>query len=236
MSSTQPSMPDTAPGLPALLLLLAVTTGLIDAVSVLGLGKVFTANMTGNIVFLGFAAVGTHGFVAPLYLAAIGAFLLGAAAGGRLGNAYAATTLPNWLMRAAIVESMLLFSAAGVASAGEVPHRGVDSAVYVVIALTAIAMGVRNATVRKLKIADLTTTVLTLTLTGLAADSAIAGSGHVGWHRRAGSVGALLFGAAAGALLVNRCGLAPPLLLAASAILIGTTAWSSRQGPRPVPG
>jgi hypothetical protein len=50
--------PSTSP-LPGLLLLLSVTTGLVDAVSVLGLGKVFTANMTGNIVFLGFAAAGT---------------------------------------------------------------------------------------------------------------------------------------------------------------------------------
>jgi hypothetical protein len=48
--------------LPWLLLLLSVTTGLVDAISVLGLGKVFTANMTGNIVFLGFAASGTPGF------------------------------------------------------------------------------------------------------------------------------------------------------------------------------
>jgi uncharacterized membrane protein YoaK (UPF0700 family) len=41
-----------------LLLLLSLTTGLVDAASVLGLGKVFTANMTGNVVFLGFAAAG----------------------------------------------------------------------------------------------------------------------------------------------------------------------------------
>ncbi len=47
---TAPNGP--AAPLPWLLLLLSVTTGLVDAISVLGLGKVFTANMTGNIVFL----------------------------------------------------------------------------------------------------------------------------------------------------------------------------------------
>ena len=48
--------------LPLILVVLTVTTGLVDAVSVLGLGRVFTANMTGNIVFLGFAVAGVPGF------------------------------------------------------------------------------------------------------------------------------------------------------------------------------
>src|SRR2546427_1798343 len=71
--------------LPLLLLLLTVTTGLIDAVSVLGLGRVFTANMTGNVVFLGFALARVPGFSAVRSLAALAAFLAGAVIGGRLG-------------------------------------------------------------------------------------------------------------------------------------------------------
>ena len=54
-----PPASQSASPLPGLLLLLSATTGLVDAVSVLGLGKVFTANMTGNVVFLGFAAAQT---------------------------------------------------------------------------------------------------------------------------------------------------------------------------------
>lgn len=69
----------------ALLLLLSATTGLIDAVSVLGLGKVFTANMTGNIVFLGFALAGAPGFHWPVYVTALLAFAVGAF--GRGGSA-----------------------------------------------------------------------------------------------------------------------------------------------------
>ncbi len=62
-----------------LLLLISATTGLIDAVSVLGLGKVFTANMTGNIVFLGFALAGTPGFSWLLYVVALLSFAVGLA-------------------------------------------------------------------------------------------------------------------------------------------------------------
>jgi uncharacterized membrane protein YoaK (UPF0700 family) len=48
---------DPVPLLMALMALTAVS-GLVDAVSYLGLGHVFTANMTGNVVVLGFAAAG----------------------------------------------------------------------------------------------------------------------------------------------------------------------------------
>jgi uncharacterized membrane protein YoaK (UPF0700 family) len=62
--------------LPVLLLLLSVVTGLVDAVSYLALGHVFVANMTGNVVFLGFALAGAPGLSAPASLAALAAFLL----------------------------------------------------------------------------------------------------------------------------------------------------------------
>src|SRR5256712_3976779 len=71
--------------LPQLLLVLTVTTGLIDAVSVLGLGRVFTANMTGNVVFLGFALARVPGFSLVRSLAALAAFLAAAVIGGRPG-------------------------------------------------------------------------------------------------------------------------------------------------------
>ena len=55
-----------------------MATGLIDAVSILALGHVFVANMTGNIVFIGFAAAGAPGFSLPATLSALAGFLLGA--------------------------------------------------------------------------------------------------------------------------------------------------------------
>src|SRR5437773_6117780 len=72
--------------LPPLLLALTVVTGLVDAFSYLVLGHVFVANMTGNVVFLGFALAGASGFSISASLVALGAFGLGAAAGGRVAT------------------------------------------------------------------------------------------------------------------------------------------------------
>src|SRR5258706_10738478 len=72
--------------LPLLLILLTIVTGLVDAVSYIKLGHVFVANMTGNVVLLGFAAGGAAEFSVGVSLVAMGSFLLGALAGGRLGS------------------------------------------------------------------------------------------------------------------------------------------------------
>ena len=81
------------------------------------------------------------------------------------------------------------------------------------IVLLAFAMGLQNATARSLAIPDLTTTVLTLTLTGLAADSKPAGGTNPRMGRRLLATGAMLFGAAIGALLVLQLGVAAALAL-----------------------
>ncbi|PWC31197.1 YoaK family protein [Azospirillum sp. TSO35-2] len=220
---SQPSEPPASP-LPWLLLLLSVTTGLVDAISVLGLDKVFTANMTGNIVFMGFALVGTPGFQGGPYVAAILAFLVGALVAGRTGKAHADRPLRRWLMVAALIEAGLLWTAALVAHGRDLGLAPPEVGLYGIILLTALAMGFRNATIRQLKIPDLTTTVLTLTLTGLAADSRLAGGSNPNWARRVGGVVAILIGAAIGAWLVRHNGLATPLLLAGALVLAGTVA------------
>jgi uncharacterized membrane protein YoaK (UPF0700 family) len=215
--AAQPAAP-----LSKLLVFLYVTTGLVDAVSVLGFGNVFTANMTGNIVFLGFAAVGTPGFNALNYVVALTAFILGALLGGSMGKRFTDRPLRHWLISAALIEAALLGGAAAVAARIDVAMRAPQHAVLAAIILTAIAMGVRNATVRQLKISDLTTTVLTLTVTGLAADSRLAGGAAPNVARRLGSIAAIFLGAAMGAVLVTHLGLTSPLLLAATMVLVGT--------------
>lgn len=224
MSAPATSQPSPPPHLPWLLLLLSVTTGLVDATSVLGLGKVFTANMTGNIVFLGFAVAGTPGFSMGPSLAALATFMLGALVAGRIGHARSAGSLSTWLLTAAVVEAVLLWSAAVIAVGFDVPAQSPVWKVYAIIALTAVAMGFRNATIRQLKVPDLTTTVLTLTLTGIAADSSLAGGSNPNWSRRVGSIFAIFIGAVAGALLVNTTGLVIPLALAGALVLLGTLA------------
>src|SRR5947209_11909726 len=98
-----------------LLLLLSVTTGLVDAASVLGLGRVFTANMTGNVVFLGFAAAGVPGFSIARAVMSLVGFSVGAVLGGRLGVAMAGVARRRWLLSVAVVEAGLCFVAAWVA-------------------------------------------------------------------------------------------------------------------------
>lgn len=209
--------------LPWLLLLLSLTTGLVDAASVLGLGKVFTANMTGNVVFLGFALAGTPGFVAAPFLAALGAFMGGALVAGRIGKSLSGLSIRRWLLTAAVIEAALLWASAGVALQFDITAQSPQLALYAIIVGTAVAMGFRNATIRQLKVPDLTTTVLTLTITGIAADSSLAGGANPNWRRRIGSILAILAGAAIGALLVMRAGsLVFPLLLAGILVLAGT--------------
>jgi uncharacterized membrane protein YoaK (UPF0700 family) len=205
-----------------LLLLLSATTGLVDAVSVLGLGKVFTANMTGNVVLLGFSLAGVPGFSWQPYVLAIALFALGATLAGRIGSGQTGQGTRGWLLRVAGIETALLWIAAANALAYDPAHLAPSWRLYCIIGLTAVAMGLRNATVRQLKVPDLTTTVLTLTITGLAADSSAAGGANPNWARRIGAVAAMLAGATVGALLVLDYGLALPLLVAGAAGLLAT--------------
>lgn len=130
----------------ALLLILSVTTGLVDAVSVLGLGRVFTANMTGNIVFLGFALAGIAGFSWSICVTALVAFAVGATAAARICSAHQGRPRHHWLRLIACVEALLLWAAAACAFA---PPTLLTT--LIMVALTAVAMGTRNATVRQLR-------------------------------------------------------------------------------------
>lgn len=181
------------------LLVLTLTTGVIDAASYLGLGHVFTANMTGNIVLLGFGIAGGSGLPVISPLVSLAAFLAGAALGGRMALALPARTVH--LSRAMLIEIAVLLLAVALALAVDiVPGRLSGD---LVIALLAFGMGVRNASVKRAKVADLTTTVLTMTLTGLAADSPLGGGDGKGSARRTAAVAAMLVGAVIGALLLK---------------------------------
>ena len=193
--------------LPLLLHLFTAVTGMVDAVSYIGLGHIFTANMTGNIVLLGFAFAGVPGLSALRSLTALAAFLVGAVIGGRLATTLAPLSSNRWRMTAFGCEAVLLL---GSTLASIVPVPSDSTRLYAVIVLTGLAMGLRNATVRKIAQPDLTTTVLTLTITGLAADSSFAGGSNPRWQRRAISILLMFAGAFVGALLL-RHSLALPL-------------------------
>ena len=203
------------------LLALTFSTGLIDAASYLGLGRVFTANMTGNVVLLGFGIAGAGGLPIIAPIVSMAAFLVGAGLGGilvsRTENQHATQVATVLAIEVSLV------AIAAVLSATAHPHARTVSG-DAVIALLAFAMGARNAVVRRIAVPDLTTTVLTMTLTGLAADSRLAGGSGKSSARRSSAVIAMLAGAIAGALLL-KASLALPLALAAVLALVVCVAY-----------
>ena len=204
--------------LPPLMLTLTVVTGLVDAVSYLALGHVFVANMTGNVVFLGFALAGAKGLSALASVVSMTAFLAGALAGGRFGTRFAAHR--GRLLTLATTLQAVLVAAAVITAAAS--HGKVTTTVqYTLIVLLGLAMGLQNAVARRLGVPDLTTTVLTLTLTGLAADSTPAGGAAPRPGRRILSVLAMFLGALAGAALLLHAELA--LTLGLALVLLAVT-------------
>jgi uncharacterized membrane protein YoaK (UPF0700 family) len=197
--------------LPQLLVGLTVVTGLVDAFSYLVLGHVFVANMTGNVVFLGFALAGAPGFSVVASVVAVGAFWFGALVGGRFG-AELGQNRGQLLSTAASLQALLV--AVAVALAVLSPTSAPAGYRYPLIVVLAIGMGIQNATARKLAVADLTTTVLTLTITGSAADSALVGGKGSSAGRRALSVGAMIVGALVGAEFVVHVDIFLPLVVA----------------------
>jgi uncharacterized membrane protein YoaK (UPF0700 family) len=213
--------------------LLTMVTGLVDAACYLGLGRVFTANMTGNVVLLAFGAAGAQGLPVLAPTVSLLVFLAGATAGGRLASSVvgpAGVEVPapvrrRWVTMALLGE-LLLVAVAGLVAIG-LPVGGGGARRYVVIGLLAAALGLQNATVRRLAVPDVTTTVLTLTLTGLAADSWFAGGNSPRAGRRVAAVVLMVAGALAGALLL-RVDVALPVL--AAALLVALAAVGLRFG------
>jgi uncharacterized membrane protein YoaK (UPF0700 family) len=189
--------------IPYALLGMTVVTGLVDAVSFLSLGRVFTANMTGNIVFLAFATAHVSGLSVARSLTALLAFLVGAILGGRVMVRANADSQIRFAAQAFFLEGVFLLAASfcSIGYRGDLLEHSFQP--FALIALTALAMGTRNAAVRKLAIPDLTTTVLTLTITGIGADSSLANGNNPRLARRVASVAAMFFGAALGAVVIH---------------------------------
>jgi len=202
--------------LPGLLFVLTAVTGVIDAVSLLTMGRVFVANITGTIVTLGLALAGTLGIVRATALAALATFVLGAYAGGQMIIHFGGHR-GRLLLRTLAVEVVFVVVAIPVTvplTATLAPELSVRA--VVAAAILAFAMGMQIAVVRRLKVPDMNTTVVTMVITGLAADAH--GGGRASFLRRLVAVLSLLVGAALGALLVLRAG--PAWALAVAALMI----------------
>jgi uncharacterized membrane protein YoaK (UPF0700 family) len=203
------------------LLVLTFTAGLVDAACFLGLGHVFTANMTGNVVLLGFGVAGSAGLPVVAPLISLATFMAGAFVGGWIASRLEDRN-PEHLARALALETAMEASAATIAAAATVSAN--STAAYTVIAMLAFAMGARSATVRRLAVPDLNTTVLTMTMTALASELPIFGGSPRGAVRRSSALLSMFAGAVAGALLLRQS-VALPIALAAGLALAASVAY-----------
>ena len=221
--------------LPPIMLALTVVTGFVDAYSYLMLGHVFVANMTGNVVFCGFAIAGSAGFSLVASLVALAAFAGGAGFGGRLSRSRREHR-GRLLHAALLVQTTLMLAAYLLGEFGPATDR--PAARYPLIVLLGLTMGVQNATARVLAVPDLTTTVLTMTITGTSADSRVLGGPGSKAGRRFLSIAAMFLGALLGALAVRHGHptlslLGALVLLAAAAAVTFRTTHSTAEWTKP---
>lgn len=169
-----------------LLLLLAATSGYVDAVSYLGLGHVFTSNMTGNTVLLGLALGQRHGLAASRSAVSLAGFIVGVALGSALiGENEKRVVWPGRVAFVCAIESAALLAFAIVGILADIARHGWVE--YVLIALSAITMGLQSAAVRTLGVSGVTTTYITGTWTSMVSGLAArlralrAGQRRPGW-------------------------------------------------------
>jgi uncharacterized membrane protein YoaK (UPF0700 family) len=193
--------------LPAFLLALTVLAGNLDAISILRLGHVFVATMTGNLVFIGLGAAGAKGFAVGTCALALGGFVAGVLIGGRA--CAAARSHRGLALRNVLAVKLWLAGAVTliVIVTGPRFSTGVGRTIVV---LLAISMGAQLAAIRYLKVPDLLTVVLTLTITGALTERA-GGFRDPKVARRGLALVAFAVGAVSGALLVLNVGVVAAL-------------------------
>ena len=207
------------------LLLLTFATGIVDAVSVLALGHIFVANMTGNVIFLGFWFVPHSGIDLTAAIVAFVSFLAGTVLGGRFAR-HIDNEVRLWLTVALGAEVVVLLTLSILAGAGVLNYH--DNTKLILTAGLAVTFGSQNATARLFGIQELSTTVLTSTIVGLGFDSRLAGGTGHREKLRYTVVVTMCAGAVAGATIA-RFTVAPAIALAAAVVAVSAAIF--RFGP-----
>ena len=203
----------------AALLVLTAATGAVDGVSYLALDRVFTGNMTGNVLFIGFGLMGVQGIPVLNNLVALLTFLLGAALGSRLTRrgSDGAVKLPASSMAVLLGTGVGTLALAGV---WLVLGRLGTTEMIVITGVLALLLGAQASAVKHIGIRDLSTVVVTMTMVNLAADSRLAGGAGAAWFRRVGAIVTMGLGALASAAVVRYVGGAYALVLAGVLMLV----------------
>ena len=184
------------------MLTLSFTTGILDAATYLGLHGVFTANMTGNLIFIGLGIAGEATVPVLRAFLALGGFAVGAAAAGRLLRRTSERPVGDWRVRISILFVAVVLAACAVA------HGLGSGSAAVLDALTvalAFAMGVQAMAARRIGVGDVTTVVVTSTLAGLMGENRYTGrkADHALTARRALAVATMGVGAVVGAFIMR---------------------------------
>jgi uncharacterized membrane protein YoaK (UPF0700 family) len=208
------------------LLLLTFSTGIVDAISVLVLGHVFVANMTGNVIFLGFWFAPHTVIDMTAAVVAFVSFVAGAILGGRLAR-HLDDDVRRWLAVALGIEVVVLVALSILTGTGVLDYH--DNTKLLLIAGLAVTFGSQNATARQFGIQELSTTVLTSTIVGIGFDSRLAGGSGQREKLRFSVVLTMCAGAMVGATL-TRWAVAPVIALAA--VVVAVSAAMFRFGPR----
>jgi uncharacterized membrane protein YoaK (UPF0700 family) len=183
---------------------------------VLVLGHVFVANMTGNIIFLGFWFVPGAGVDLTAAIVAFVGFLNGTVIGGRLARHLGAQTR-RWLTTSLGIEVVVLVALSILAGTGVLGYHA-NSKLLLIVGL-AVTFGVQNATARQFGIQELSTTVLTSTVVGIGVDSRLAGGTGEREKLRYSVIFAMCGGAIVGATM-SRVVVAPVIALAAVVVAV----------------
>uniref|UniRef100_A0AAU2JJZ8 DUF1275 domain-containing protein n=1 Tax=Streptomyces sp. NBC_00049 TaxID=2903617 RepID=A0AAU2JJZ8_9ACTN len=195
------------PELPTLMLVLTAVTGLVEAVSLLALGPVFTAMQTGNVLFLAFGTARAGNLPALASALSLAAFVVGVFCGARMESATEARA-GRWFVIGLIVEAGLITVAAGLGW-GLAPRYGSPTGRHLMVtAALALAMGMRTTTIMRTNVPGVPTTLITRSMTAFLGGSAMGhgnsfGYGTAGWVRRGLAVLMMFAGGFAGALLVR---------------------------------
>jgi uncharacterized membrane protein YoaK (UPF0700 family) len=183
-----------------LMLVLTFSTGIVDAVGYLGLDRVFTANMTGNVVILGMALTGADNLPVVGPIVALVGFVLGATLAGVLLRG----APKGWHRRVTalfgVVGTLLVVALIPVVAGGE---DAPEWALLLTTGVLGVAMGLQAGAARHIAIADVTTVVITSTLAGLAFDSWLGRRVGQKWVRRLLAVVLIALGALTGAALLR---------------------------------
>jgi len=201
------------------LLVLTAATGAIDGVSYLALDRVFTGNMTGNVLFIGFGLIGAADIPLLNNLVALLAFMLGAVLGGRLaGRRGSRARLRRRTLVMLLVNTVLVLALGALwALLGTIG----TPVMVVITGLLALLLGAQAAGVKQIGIRDLSTVVVTMTMVNLSTDSRAGGGSGEAWLRRLGAIVTMGLGALAAAAVTRQLGGSYALLLAGVVMLVG---------------